>query len=202
MRRLPLFFSILLFAFSSLSYAKTILVVGDSLSAEYGLARGTGWVALAEQSLKAEAPNLKMINASISGETTAGGATRIAALLQTHKPNIVVIELGGNDALRALPVNQTQANLHAMTKQAKAAGAKVLLLGMKMPPNYGANYAAQFEGAYRAVAHSHKATLVPFFLEKIALQRDYFQADGIHPTAAAQPLMRDAALPALKTLLK
>ena len=182
-----------------------VLVVGDSLSAEYGLTRGTGWVALLQKKLAQEKPGVEVVNASISGETTSGGRSRMAALLQKHQPSHVVIELGGNDALRGLPLNMTQDNLLTMTRQAKAAGAQVLLLGMQMPPNYGADMARQFESAYAQVAKSQKAALVPFFLKGIGDDPEplkWFQADRIHPNEAAQPRMLANVWPTLKKQLK
>jgi acyl-CoA thioesterase-1 len=182
-----------------------ILVVGDSLSAEYGLARGTGWVALLQKQLAQEKPGVDVINASISGDTTSGGRSRLPALLQRHQPSHVVIELGGNDALRGLPMTLTQGNLLAMTQQAQAAGAKVLLLGMQMPPNYGPEMARQFEAAYAQVAKSQKAALVPFFLKGVGDDAEplkWFQADRIHPNEAAQPRLLANVWPTLKKQLK
>ena len=182
-----------------------ILVVGDSLSAEYGLARGTGWVALLQKQLATEKPGVQVINASISGDTTSGGRSRLPALLQRHRPSHVVIELGGNDALRGLPMAMTQDNLLAMTKQAQATGAQVLLLGMKMPPNYGPEMARQFEAAYAQVARSQKAALVPFFLKGVGDDAEplkWFQADRIHPNEAAQPRMLANVWPTLSKQLK
>ena len=182
-----------------------ILVVGDSLSAEYGLARGTGWVALWQNQLATEKPGVQVITASISGDTTSGGRSRLPALLQRHRPSHVVIELGGNDALRGLPMAMTQDNLLAMTKQAQAAGAQVLLLGMQMPPNYGPEMARQFEAAYAQVARSQKAALVPFFLKGVGDDAEplkWFQADRIHPNEAAQPRMLANVWPALSKQLK
>jgi acyl-CoA thioesterase-1 len=185
--------------------AQRILVVGDSLSAEYGLTRGTGWVALLQKKLAQEKPGVEVFNASISGETTSGGRSRLAALLQKHQPSHVVIELGGNDALRGLPLNMTQDNLLTMTRQAKSAGAQVLLLGMQMPPNYGPDMARQFEAAYAQVAKSQKAALVPFFLQGIGDDPEplkWFQADRIHPNEAAQARMLANVWPTLKKQLK
>lgn len=182
-----------------------ILIVGDSLSAEYGLARGTGWVSLLEQKLKTEPRPATVTNASISGETTFGGRTRLPALLKQHQPSVVVIELGGNDALRGLPLAGTLDNLRAMTQAAQNAGAKVLLLGMQMPPNYGKKYAQDFEQLFAQVANERKATLLPFFLKGVADAPNptaLFQADRIHPTAAAQPIMLDNVWPLLRPLLK
>ena len=185
--------------------AQRILVLGDSLSAEYGLARGTGWVALLQKQLAQEKTGTEAINASISGETTSGGRSRMAALLNKHRPTHVIIELGGNDALRGLPMGMTQSNLLEMTKQAKSTGAQVLLLGMQMPPNYGPDMAKQFEAAFADVAKSQKAALVPFFLKGIGDDPDplkWFQADRIHPNEAAQPRMLANVWPTLKKQLK
>lgn len=182
-----------------------ILVVGDSLSAEYGLARGVGWVALLQKKLAQEKPDAQVINASISGETTSGGRSRMATLLQKHQPSHVIIELGGNDALRGLPLNMTQDNLQTMTRQAQTAGAQVLLLGMQMPPNYGPDMARQFEAAFAQVAKSQKAALVPFFLQGIGDDPEplkWFQADRIHPNEAAQLRMLANVWPTLKKQLK
>ena len=183
----------------------TILVVGDSLSAEYGLKRGTGWVPLLEKQLASEKKTAKVINASISGDTTSGGRSRMGALLTTHKPSVVVIELGGNDALRGLPLDMTEANLTAMTQAAKKAGAKVLLLGMQVPPNYGGAYGATFSGLFAKVAKAEKVALMPFFLKGVADMTDVagqFQADRIHPNEQAQPKMLANVWPELKKLLK
>ena len=182
-----------------------ILVLGDSLSAEYGLARGTGWVALLQKQLAKDKPGVEVINASISGDTTSGGRSRLPALLKRHQPSHVVIELGGNDALRGLPMTMTQENLLTMTQQAQAAGAKVLLLGMQMPPNYGPEMARQFEAAYSEVAKSQKAALVPFFLKGVGDDPDpikWFQADRIHPNEAAQPRLLANVWPILKKQIK
>ena len=183
----------------------TVLIVGDSLSAEYGLKRGTGWVALLEKQLTLEKMPAKVVNASISGDTTSGGRSRLSALLTTHKPTVVVIELGGNDALRGLPLDMTEANLTAMTQAAKKAGAKVLLLGMQVPPNYGGAYGATFSGLFNKVAKAEKVALMPFFLAGVADVNDAaaeFQADRIHPNAQAQPKMLANVWPELKKLLK
>ena len=183
----------------------TILIVGDSLSAEYGLKRGTGWVALLEKQLAVEKKPAKVVNASISGDTTSGGRSRLAPLLAQHKPTIVVIELGGNDALRGLPLDMTAANLTAMTQAAKKSGAKVLLLGMQVPPNYGGAYAATFSGLFSKVAKAEKVALMPFLLAGVADVDDaaaQFQPDRIHPNAQAQPKMLSNVWPELKKLLR
>ena len=182
----------------------SLLVVGDSLSAEYGLKRGSGWVALLEQRLAQDKRTVTVVNASISGDTTSGGRTRLPALLEQHHPGIVVIELGGNDALRGFALEVTRTNLDAMVQSAQAAGAKVLLVGMEVPPNYGANYARQFAQTYRDVSKQRKTALVPFLLKDIADAPDaakWFQADRIHPNESAHPLILDNVWPALKGLL-
>jgi acyl-CoA thioesterase I len=184
---------------------KTVLIVGDSLSAEYGLARGSGWAALLTQRLAAQQPVATVVNASISGDTTSGGRSRLATLLAQHKPSVVVIELGANDALRGLPLSMTEDNLRAMTRAAKAAGAKVLLLGMQLPPNYGKKYGEEFAGLYVKVAKDENVALVPFFLEGVAdvpNAAELFQADRIHPNEKAHPRMLANVLPALQPLLK
>ena len=179
----------------------TILVLGDSLSAGYGLTRGRGWVALLEKKLAAEKIPALVINASISGDTTAGGRVRLAALLKQHQPKLVVLELGANDALRGLPLAMTQDNLVAMTQAAQQSGAKVLLLGMQVPPNYGRDYSQRFADLFADVARAHKAALVPFFLKGIADVPDslkLFQTDRIHPSEEAQALMLANVWPELK----
>jgi len=171
---------------------RTLLVLGDSLSAEYGLARGSGWVALLDQQLQHDKLAVTVVNASISGDTTAGGRSRLPALLAQHKPSHVVIELGGNDALRGLPLDMTRANLLAMTQAAKAAGAKVMLVGMQLPPNYGARYSADFAALFSSVAKVEGTALVPFLLAGVADAPDadkQFQSDRIHPLASAHPRM-------------
>ncbi len=180
---------------------RTLLVVGDSLSAEYGLPRGTGWVALLEKKLSAEKMSVTVINASISGDTTIGGRTRLPALLQKHRPHLVIIELGTNDALRGLPLAMTQDNLTAMTQAAKKTGAKVILLGMQVPPNFGHDYNQRFTNMFVDVSQSCQVRLVPFFLHGIADVPDslrWFQSDRIHPTQAAQPKMLDNVWPDLQ----
>ena len=185
--------------------ARTILIVGDSLSAEYGLKRGSGWAALLEQRLAREKIAARVVNASISGDTTSGGRSRLPALLAREKPTHVVIELGGNDALRGLPLAMTEANLAAMTQAAQAAGARVLLVGMQVPPNYGSDYARQFAGVFARVALAHKAAVVPFFLKGVADGADplrLFQPDRIHPREEAHPIMLDNVWPELRKLLR
>ncbi|MEO5845105.1 MAG: arylesterase [Caldimonas sp.] len=184
---------------------RPVLIVGDSLSAEYGIVRGSGWVALLEQRLARERLDAKVVNASISGDTTAGGLARLPALLRDRKPGVVVIELGGNDALRGLPIDTTRANLQAMARLAKAAGAKVLILGMQLPPNYGRSYGDRFAAMFADVARSEGAALVPFMLKgvaDIAQPESMFQADRIHPLASAHPVILANVGPVLAPLLK
>lgn len=181
-----------------------VLVVGDSLSAEYGLKRGSGWVALLQERLTQQKVPARVVNASVSGDTTSGGRSRLPALLGQHRPAVVVIELGGNDALRGLPLAMTRDNLTAMTQAAHKTGAKVLLLGMEMPPNYGMKYAQEFRALYPHVARVEKASLVPFFLKGVADGPDplkLFQSDRIHPNESAHPLMLDNVWPTLRQLL-
>lgn len=181
-----------------------ILVVGDSLSAEYGLKRGEGWVSLLEKRMADQRIAASVVNASISGDTTSGGRSRLPALLAQHKPTHVILELGGNDALRGLPLKSTEDNLNQMTRAAQAAGAKVLLVGMQVPPNYGGDYTRKFEALFQSVAAANKAALVPFLLKGVADAQEapaLFQADRIHPAAVAQPRMLDNVWPELKKLL-
>ncbi|MGJ7579593.1 arylesterase [Variovorax sp. RHLX14] len=181
-----------------------ILVVGDSLSAEYGLKRGEGWVPLMEKRLGQQKIPATVINASISGDTSSGGRARLGALLAQHKPTLVVIELGANDALRGLPIQNTQDNLTQMTKASQAAGAQVLIVGIQVPPNYGGDYLRRFEQMFLDVARATKAAIVPFLLRGVADGPDaatLFQADRIHPVAAAQPRMLDNVWPELRKLL-
>ena len=182
-----------------------VLVLGDSLSAEYGLKRGSGWVALLEKRLQAQKIAARIINASISGDTTSGGRSRLPPLLAQHKPQVVVIELGGNDALRGLPLAGTEENLAQMTQAAQKAGARVLLVGMQVPPNYGTGYSNRFAGLFAKVARDNKAALVPFLLKGVADRDDVaglFQPDRIHPKAEAQPQMLANVWPELKKLLE
>ena len=182
-----------------------LLVVGDSLSAEYGLRRGSGWVALLNTRLLQEVPAAQVVNASISGDTTAGGRSRLPALLQQHRPTHVVIELGANDALRGLPLAMTEANLRAMTRACQAAGAKVLLIGMQVPPNYGGPYTRDFQALFSQVARTEKTALVPFLLAGIADDNNpaqWFQADRLHPNEAAHPRIADTVWAVLRPWIK
>ena len=191
----------LLLAGSS-AWAGTVLVWGDSLSAGYGLRPQQSWPALLAERITAARLPHQVVNASISGETTAGGLARLPAALETHKPSVVVIELGANDGLRGLPVKAMATNLQAMVDASRRAGAQVLLVGMRMPPNYGPEYTTRFEAAYRDIARANRLRLVPFMMEGFADQPGYFQADGIHPVAAAQPLILDTIWRELKPLLR
>jgi len=187
---------------SASAFAGTVLVWGDSLSAGYGLRPQQAWPALLEKKIADARLPHKVINASISGETTAGGRSRLPAALQTHRPSLVVIELGANDGLRGLPVAAMSTNLQAMIDASREAGAKALLIGMRMPPNYGPDYTTRFEKAFQDLARTNKLRLVPFMMEGFADQRAYFQQDGIHPVADAQPLILDTIWRELKPLLR
>jgi acyl-CoA thioesterase-1 len=186
---------------SAYSAPKTVLVVGDSLSAEYGLSRGAGWVALLEQKLKSEKIDATIVNASISGETTSGGRARLPALLSAHKPEIVVIELGANDGLRGLPVDAASTNLREMIAMAQKQRAKVMLIGMRMPPNYGRAYTERFFGMFTSLAREYKAPLVPFMLEGVADKPALFQADRLHPSAQAHPIILNNIWPTFYKLI-
>lgn len=182
-----------------------VLLVGDSLSAEYGLTRGTGWVEHMVQQAKADALSVQWVNASISGDTTSGGMSRLPSLLKLHRPQLVVIELGGNDALRGLDMNLTQTNLLNMVQLSQAAGAKVLVIAMQVPPNYGANYLKQMSLAYEKVAKTTGAQLNLQFLKGVADDPDplkWFQADRIHPNEKAQAVMMKNVWPQLKRMLQ
>jgi acyl-CoA thioesterase-1 len=200
-------FAFLLYCLFSLSFLpamaaeKTILVFGDSLSAGYGLARNESWPALLGQQLREKGSAYQVANASISGETTAGGRSRFDAALKQFRPQIVILALGANDGLRGLPVKQMQDNLATMVRSARQAGASVLIAGVKLPPNYGPAYTQDFEAAFAAVARTEKATLLPFLLEPIAAERSNFQSDGLHPVAAAQPRILAHVMSRLQTML-
>ena len=201
-RMFIVWFAFLGSAWAGAAGAGTILVYGDSLSAAYGIAAERGWVALLEARLKREKNNYSVANASISGETTSGGLSRFRKVLERHQPSITVIELGANDGLRGLPVAEMRKNLAAMILDAKAANSRVLLVGVKMPPNYGQDYIRSFEAAYTELAEEHKTGLVPFFFEGFGDKREYYQPDNLHPTAAAQPILLENVWKALKPMLK
>ncbi|WP_275445755.1 MULTISPECIES: arylesterase [unclassified Halomonas] len=188
----------LLWASAALAAPTTVMVMGDSLSAAYGIEREFGWVNLLSKRLD---DDVEIVNASISGETTSGGAARLPELLGQHDPDIVLLELGGNDGLRGLPPGQMRANLARMIEASQDAGAKVLLLGIEVPPNYGQAYTDAFRRVYQGLADEYGIPLVPFLLEGIALDKSLMQNDGIHPTAAAQPRILDNVWPTLESLL-
>lgn len=198
--------SIILIGFLTLSVfandkkSKKILIMGDSISAGYGLRNGLGWVDL--MSLRLKNQTIQIINASISGETTAGGRQRVNPLIQQITPDVLIIELGANDGLRGFPIEMTKGNLDHMIKSAKTKQIKVLLLGMKIPSNYGAEYTNQLQKMYANLATEHQIALVPFLLEGIALRRELFQEDGLHPNETAQPMILDRVIPKLKPLLQ
>lgn len=179
-----------------------LLIVGDSLSAGYGIRLQDGWASLLQQRLRAEGFDYEVVNASISGDTTEGGRSRIAALLERHQPAVVVVELGGNDGLRGLSLGRTGENLGAMVEVSLKAGAKVLLLGVRLPPNYGLAYISRFARMYESVAAAHGVPLVPRFLEGVADDPALMQSDGIHPTAQGQPLMLETVWPTLEQVLR
>jgi len=181
---------------------KSILVFGDSLSAAYGIARSSGWVALLEERLKRERPDYRVVNASVAGETSAEGRARVGAALERSRPVILILELGANDGLRGLPLAQMKANLAAIIDRSRAGGARVLLVGMKLPPNYGPDYTAAFENSFAELAKRYQLPFVPFLLEGFADKPDYFQADTIHPTAEAQPLIAARVWQQLRPLLR
>ena len=201
-------FLVLLLAFLGLSSTAeaagkpVILVLGDSLSAGYGIPVDQGWVARLQQRLDAEGYGYTVVNASVSGETTVGALERLPRALARHRPALVVIELGGNDGLRGLPVAELRANLEALVSVSREAGAGVLLAAVRMPPNYGPQYTEKFYAVYEGVAKDLRVPWVPFFLEGIALREDLFQGDGIHPDLEAQPILLDNVWPVLKPLLK
>ncbi|MGC5701126.1 arylesterase [Pseudomonas sp. NFXW11] len=181
--------------------AGTVLIVGDSISAAFGLDTRQGWVALLEQRLKDQGFTDKVVNASVSGDTSAGGQARLPALLVEHKPQVLILELGGNDGLRGQLPQQLQQNLASMIDSAQASGAKVLLLGMQLPPNYGVRYTRAFNQVYGQLASDKQVALVPFFLEGVAGHPELMQADGLHPAAAAQGKLLENVWPTLKPLL-
>ena len=183
------------------SPAPTILVVGDSLSAGFGIKLEQGWVALLQKKLAQEGYGHRVVNASASGETSGGAMTRLPRALAQHRPAVVILELGGNDGLRGLPVGDIRANFERMIALATQAGARVLLIGMRVPPNYGPQYTREFDGLYAELARAHGLALVPFFLDGVALDEGLMQDDGIHPTAAAQPRLLAVVWPRLRPLL-
>jgi acyl-CoA thioesterase I len=201
-KRLLALFVLIVASAAAHAEAPVILVFGDSISAGYGLARvEQGWVELLKTRLKEQGYGYQVVNASVSGETTAGGLARLPRALELHHPGIVILELGGNDGLRALPIAQMRANLAQMVALAGAAGAKVLLLGMRMPPNYGPQYTEQFAMVFSDLAREKKLSVVPFLLTDIALSSSLLQGDDIHPNALGQPVLLENVWPQLKPLL-
>jgi acyl-CoA thioesterase I len=187
---------------NAVASAGTILVFGDSLSAAYGIRPEQGWVMLLGQRLQTQGYGYQVVNASVSGETSSGGLERLPRALALHKPAIVILELGANDGLRGLPVSEMRDNLGHMVQLAQEAGARVLLVGIRIPPNYGPRYTEEFAAAYPQLARQYQLTLVPFLLEKVALDPALMQEDGMHPNAAAEPVVLDTLWPYLKPLLK
>ncbi len=200
---LSLFFSSFV-AWSVPAYAENskIMIYGDSLSAAYGIPQQKGWASLLQQKLVSEHYQYDVVNASISGETTSGGASRIRNALSQIKPNIIILELGANDGLRGLPIESMIANLNTIIQEGKKSGAKILLVGMKIPPNYGPQYTKLFSQSYLKLSQEHQIPLVPFMLENIAAKTNLIQDDGLHPNAIAQPLVLDNIWSQLKILLK
>lgn len=190
-----------LLASANVASAATLLIVGDSISAAYGVPAAKGWVALLDARVQRKAPGTRVVNASVSGDTTAGGLSRLPALLRQHKPAIVIIELGGNDGLRGLRLKNTKQNLTQMVKLAQKSGAKVLLLGIDLPPSQGAKYVRDFSAMYPAVANATGAKLLPSFLAKVGVDPDMMQSDGIHPNSLGQPVMVDTVWPVLEPML-
>jgi acyl-CoA thioesterase I len=201
-RIVRLLFSLALAAAAAPAFAATLMVFGDSLSAGYGLKPGEGWVSLLEQRLQKEKLDYKVVNASISGETTTGGRNRIADALKTHRPSVVIVELGANDGLRGGTVETTKANLEAIVDASHKARARIVLVGIHLPPNYGMAYTDKFRQVFPDVARQKKTALVPFLFEGFADKPDYFQADGLHPAPNAQPIMLDLVWKALQPLLR
>ena len=202
MRRLCFLLALLLASISARAEAPVILVFGDSISAGYGLEHvDQGWVELLKTRLKSQGYGYQVVNASVSGETSAGGLARLPRALELHHPSIVILELGGNDGLRALPVAQMRENFMQMIDLARHAGAKVLLLGIKIPPNYGPQYTRQFEAVYSDLARTGKLPLVPFLMDRIALKPELMQSDDIHPNVKGQPILLDNVWPLLQPML-
>jgi acyl-CoA thioesterase-1 len=200
--RVTILICALLFAPWAAAQPPVVLVFGDSLSAGYGLDVREGWVALLQQRLQRQGYPHAVVNASVSGETTAGGRTRLSGALQRHRPQLVILELGANDGLRGLSLTQTRDNLAAMVRTAQRSGARVLLIGIHLPPNYGPDYTRKFHDIFGELARRYQAGLVPFLLEGVALDRTLMQADGLHPRAAAQPRILDNVWPSVEGLLK
>jgi acyl-CoA thioesterase-1 len=187
---------------NAVASGRTILVLGDSLSAAHGIRPEQGWVALLTQRLQTQGYGYEVVNASVSGETTSGGLQRLPRALQLHQPGLVILELGANDGLRGLPLATTRDNLTKMVQLSQAAGARVLLVGIRIPPNYGPRYANEFAGIFPEIAHQYRLPLVPFLLEKVALDATLMQEDGLHPNARGEPVVLDTIWQGLEPLLK
>jgi len=200
-RSLLLFLLLVIVPASAACAAQTILILGDSISSGYGLAQGEGWVVLLEQRIQREKLDYQVINASIAGETTLGGLNRIPAALEEHRPTVVIVALGGNDGLRGSPLEEIRGNLIAIVKACRKAGAKVVIAGMRIPPNYGSVYTRRFQGLFAEVARQQNVSLVPFMLQGFADNRSMFQDDGIHPAAGAQSRILDNIYRRLRPLL-
>jgi acyl-CoA thioesterase I len=201
MRSLLPFLLLVIVAAPAAHATQTILVLGDSISAGYGLAQGEGWVALLEQRIRRDKLDYNVVNASISGETTLGGRNRITEVLAEHHPAVLIVALGGNDGLRGNPLEEIRRNLIAIVEAGRKSGAKVVVIGMRIPPNYGRVYTRRFEGLFAEVARQQNVSLVPFLLQGFAEDRKMFQADGIHPVADAQPRILDNVYHRLRPLL-
>ena len=199
--RLALILTALNFAASYAAASPSILVFGDSISAAYGMHVEEGWVSLLQKRLTAQGYGYRVVNASVSGETTDGGLSRLARALALQRPSILILELGGNDGLRGLPLEDVRSNLEAMIDAARKAGSQVLLLGMRIPPNYGAGYAGKFHAIYSELAEKYRLPFVPFLLDKVALDAEMIQQDGLHPNAQAQPQILETIWPALRPML-
>ena len=202
LRLITLFITLLCHLPSTFASEGTILVYGDSISAAYGMDQEQGWVSLLSERLDTEHPGYRVVNASVSGETTGGGLTRLPKSLSLHQPDVLVLELGGNDGLRGYPIEKIRGNLDAMIRQSKEAGTKILLIGMVLPPNYGRRYITAFEQIFTDLADLHQVPFVPFLLNGVATTRDLVQRDGIHPTVEAQPMILEDVYPVLESLLK
>ena len=189
------------FSASQLVIADTILVYGDSISAAYGMEKSKGWVNLLAKRIAIDRPHYKVVNASVSGETTGGGVTRLPKSLAFHQPDVLVLELGGNDGLRGYPISSIRDNLQIMIQQAKTSGAHVLLIGMVLPPNYGLRYTLAFEKIFSSLAEEHSLPFVPFLLDGVSTGKSLVQRDGIHPTVEAQPKLLDDVWPSLAPML-
>lgn len=202
LRLITLFITLLCHLPGTFASEGTILVYGDSISAAYGMDQEQGWVNLLSERLDTEHPGYRVVNASVSGETTGGGLTRLPKSLSLHQPDVLVLELGGNDGLRGYPIEKIRGNLDAMIRQSKEAGTKILLIGMVLPPNYGRRYITAFEQIFTDLADLHQVPFVPFLLNGVATTRDLVQRDGIHPTVEAQPMILEDVYPVLESLLK